>query len=398
MTEERARAAEDPYDFSLVLGGPIYQLLKRSHLSGNALELVVRRIVVFVFLAWVPLALISMAEHGFAGESVKVPFVKDVTVHARYLVAMPLLIVAELIVHQRMRTIVRQFVARDLVPEDSRARFEAIVASAMRLRNSVVIELVVFAAVVVGGRAIWQAASGIAEPTWYGTSAGGELVLTKAGTWYAYVSITLFQVLAFRWYFRIVIWMRFLWQVSRLPLRIVPTHPDQLGGLAFLADSVHAFSPLLAAHGALLAGSLASRHFNAGANVLDHRYEVLCWLVGLLVIIVGPMLVFSPRLAAAKREGRREYGELALRYARAFDTKWLRGGAPADETLLGSGDIQSLADLGASFERVREMRTVPVTRAAVTQLALAFLVPILPLALTLVSLDELLQQLMKVVL
>ena len=47
---------------------------------------------------------------------------------------------------------------------------------------------------------------------------------------------------------------------------------------------------------------------------------------------------------------------LAARYAREFDRKWLRGGAPADEPLLGSGDIQSLADLGNSYEVVKEMQ------------------------------------------
>jgi hypothetical protein len=35
----------DPEDFSIILGGPLYQLWRRVHLSGNALELVNRRIL-----------------------------------------------------------------------------------------------------------------------------------------------------------------------------------------------------------------------------------------------------------------------------------------------------------------------------------------------------------------
>ena len=40
----------EPQDFSLVLGGPLFQLLRRSHLSGNALELVRRRVIVISLL------------------------------------------------------------------------------------------------------------------------------------------------------------------------------------------------------------------------------------------------------------------------------------------------------------------------------------------------------------
>ena len=110
-------------------------------------------------------------------------------------------------------------------------------------------------------------------------------------------------------------------------------------------------------------------------------------------VVLGPLLVFAPQLAQAKRTGLREYGTLAERYVREFDAKWLRGGAPAEEPLVGSGDIQSLADLGNSFEVVRTMRIAPVTRDAIVQLAVATLVPIVPLALTMMPLEELLKKL-----
>ena len=122
-------------------------------------------------------------------------------------------------------------------------------------------------------------------------------------------------------------------------------------------------------------------------------------LVGLVVLmlfaVLGPMLVFAPKLAAAKRAGLREYGTLAQRYVREFDGKWIRGGAPADEPLVGSADIQSLADLGNSFEVVRGMRWVPFTGQTVLQLAVATLLPVLPLTLTMISLEELLDRLLK---
>ena len=33
---------EDPYDFSVVLGGPLYQLIRRAHLAEGALDLLRR--------------------------------------------------------------------------------------------------------------------------------------------------------------------------------------------------------------------------------------------------------------------------------------------------------------------------------------------------------------------
>jgi len=57
---EGAQPPQDPYDFSLVLGGPLYQLVRRAHLSGDALELLRRRVIVISLFAWLPLFILSM--------------------------------------------------------------------------------------------------------------------------------------------------------------------------------------------------------------------------------------------------------------------------------------------------------------------------------------------------
>jgi hypothetical protein len=212
--------------------------------------------------------------------------------------------------------------------------------------------------------------------------------------WYGYVSLPLFQFLLMRWYFRIFIWTRFLWQVSRIELSLIPTHPDRVCGLGFLTNTVHAFIPLAAAHGALLAGLIASRIFYLGAGLLDFKIEVVVILAFTLCLVLGPLVVFASQLARAKRRGRREYGTFAERYVREFDAKWLRGGAAADEPLVGSGDLQSLADLANSFEVVRTMRVIPVTKESVLYLAAATLAPVAPLALTMMSIEELLKTLL----
>jgi len=379
-----------PPDFSLVLGGPLFQLLRRAHLADDALMLVRQRVLVIALVAWLPLLLLSALEGRLLGGGVAVPFLLDLDVHIRFLVALPLLIIAELVVHRRMRPLLQQFLERNLVPENAMARFEAAIASAFRLRNSVLAEVLLIAIVYgVGILIVWRQYFALDATTWYAAPSAAGAKLSLAGLWFGYVSLPIFQFLLVRWYFRLFVWLRFLWQVSRIELRLVPTHPDRVGGLGFLANTVYAFAVLAVAHGTLLAGLLANRIFHLGAALPQFKVEIAVLVVFLLCVVLGPLLVFAPLLAQAKRQGLREYGTLAERYVREFDGKWLRGGAPAGEPFVGSADIQSLADLANSYEVVRTMRLAPITKEAILRLTAAALVPIVPLLLTMMPFEEL---------
>jgi len=384
-------------DFSLVLGGPLFQLLRRAHLSDDALQLARRRIIFIALFAWLPLLLLSAFDGQLFGGEAAVPFLKDFEAHVRFLVVLPLLIGAELVVHQRMRFVVKQFLERKLIPEDAIAKFDAAIESAFRLRNSMLAEVLIIALVyVVGIQVVWRQYMALDAATWYATPSATGASLSTAGMWLAYISLPVLQFLLCRWYFRLFVWARFLWQVSRIPLNLIPTHPDRLGGLGFLSATAYAFMPLAMAHGAMLAGPLANRIFYLGAGLLDFKLEIIALLVVLVCVLFGPLLVFAPQLAQAKRTGIREYDTLAQRYVREFDAKWLRGGAPADESFVGSGDIQSLADMGNSLEVVRTMRLAPISKDALIQLAVATLVPVAPLLLTMMSLEEIMKKLLGI--
>jgi len=337
-TESYARCLRDAKEFSLVLGGPLFQLLLRSHLSSDSLTLVARRIIVFVVITWVPLLALAAHDGHLLDGDVAVPFVRDLETHIRFLV-------------------------------------------------------VVYG---VGVLIVWRHTA-LDVSTWYAHVSAGSRWLYSAGIWYAYVSLPIFQFLLLRWYWRLYIWIRFLWQVSRLELSLVPTHPDLLGGLGFLANTVFAFSVLLVAHGAMLAAQIANRIFFGGAALQNFKEEIFVMLVFLLCLVFGPLLVFSPQLSRAKRQGLLEYGALAERYVRDFDGKWLRRGAQESEPLMGSADIQSLADMGNSFAVVRTMRLAPIGRDAVLELAACVLVPLAPLLLTIMPVEDLVKKLFGLV-
>jgi len=196
---------------------------------------------------------------------------------------------------------------------------------------------------------------------------------------------------------RLFIWFRFLWQVSRINLNLIATHPDRCAGLAFLGKSAYAFGPILFAQGAILAGVIASRILYMGESLLSFKLQIAGFVAFFVFAILGPLSMFTPQMARAKRKGLADYGLLAQRYVESFDQKWTHSDPAHSEELLGTADIQSLADLGNSYALVREMRAVPFGLEDISRLAAATAAPLLPLMLTIFSPEELIMRIIKVV-
>jgi hypothetical protein len=385
---------EELYDFSLVLGDPLFRFFRKTHLSGDHLELLYRRLIAITSIAWIPLLLLDNL--GSQAASIgRLTFLHDVEVQVRFLVALPVLIAAELIVHSRIRPVVRRFVQRGIVREEDLPRFEAAIEAATRLRNSGIVEVTLLIAVYTLGLWLWNSRFGIDSPTWYAMP-GGRWNLTPAGYWYVFVSIPILQFLLLRWYVRLVIWYRFLWHVSRLNLHLVPTHPDHSAGIAFLGKTAYAFGPILFAQGAMLAGVVASRVLYRGESLVSFKLEMGGFVVFFVLAILGPLLMFTPKMAAAKRKGLADYGQVAQDYVDRFEEKWVLSGPPSEE-ILGAGDFQSLADLNNSYEIVSDMRAVPFGLQDTIRLAVATAVPLAPLLLTIFPLEELIMRLVKIV-
>ena len=395
MAPGKINLLDPPPDFSVVLGGPLFQLLCRAHLDGNHLQLLSRRLVVFFGITWAPLFL-QATVGPFAGSAGRLGFLRDIEVHARFLVALPAFIAAELLVHSRMLPVARRFVERRIISLEDLPRFYRAVESAFRLRNSIPLELGLLAAVYTIGLFIWGRSFGIEVPTWYGMP-GGRWHLTPAGVWYVFISIPVLQFLLLRWYVRFVIWYRFLWQVSRIPLDLIPTHPDRAGGLGFLGGVCYTFSPILFGQGAMLAGLIASKILYHGEKLLSFKLYAGSFVAFFVLAIFGPLLMFTPQMGRTRRQGLADYGLLAQEYVADFRNKWIGKKDTTSKELLGTGDIQSLADLGNSYTVVQEMRAVPFTLRDVSRLAAATVAPMVPLLLLVWSPEEVITQVLKVV-
>lgn len=387
---------DNAHDFSLVLGGPLYQLYLSTRLARPALELLVRRLVGIPLICWLPLLLLAGAEGHLTG-GVLVPFLRDPEVHIRFLVALPLLIASEVYVHQRMRQMAPQFLARGIIAPANRDPFEKIVASAMRLRNSALVEAILLLLVLTLGYWIWRQNFTLTVPTWYRVHDNAGLHLTRAGWFYAVVSLSIFRFIVIRWYFRLFIWYRFLWQVRALPLHFNLYHPDRAGGLGFLSGSTEALAPVFVAQTAVLSGAIFTHILYSGERLSSFKAEIGVILALVVLVIVTPLGFFARQLDETGRKAKRRFGILASHYVDDFDLKWDEGEVRTGESFLGTPDLQSLADLANSFAVVSRIRLVPISKEVLVRLVLLVALPLLPLPLTMFPLDEVLKRIFKLV-
>jgi hypothetical protein len=184
---------------------------------------------------------------GDAFWRLQVPFIDDLASHVRFLFAVPILVLTEIPLARRMRHTMGHFLAARLIRERDVERFSEAIAEAGRLRDSRVAEALLVAAMVFACWVAVQKGLSAGVGTWFEPTREGGYSL--AGLWYVFVSIPIFQFLLLRWFYRVVVWTRFLWHLSKINLVLTPTHPDAAGRLMFLGEAVLPFGAIMARSG-----------------------------------------------------------------------------------------------------------------------------------------------------
>jgi hypothetical protein len=381
-------------DFSLVRGGPFYHLWLRMGLAKEHLELQVRRTLFFVLVTWLPLLLLS----SLYPERLATPFLADLDVQVRLLVALPIFLLGELYNGKHLNFVVRLFVDRNIVPLKSRSDFRGIITSTEKLRDSWIAEVIMLVAAFTLGIWLWGGNHPAINSTWYGDVSGGSFHYTPAGYWLVFVAVPLFQFVTLRWLWRIALWYQFLWRVNRLPLTLNLYHPDQSGGLGFVEKSALAFAPVLVPYSAIMAGMIGNRIWHTGARLADFRMDVAVLAVFEALLVLLPLTFFVKTLEGARWRASREFGTLASSYVDAFREKWIRDGLPQTDGLLGTADLQSLADLAHSFESTRGLRPVPISKSILITITAVIIGPMMPLAFTIMPAEQIIERVLKAVL
>jgi len=392
--EAVAVLAPELRNFSIVREGPLYRLAGVVVLSQDR-ERLGRLGVIIGLCCWIPLAVLSALQNVLVSGAT-VPFYESLGTHTRFLLAVPLFFMAETWFDARTGEVLRELVRSRIIPVTESSRFANMARRAVTLVDSWVVEAVLV--LLAGGLLVTQVRWDLpaAVSTWR-NSTGAAGGLTWAGWWYTLVSMPVFQFLVWRWCWRLLVWWWILWRIARTDLQLVPTHPDHAAGLGNLGMTHVNLSPLIFGLSAMMVASYAETVLFGGAKLESLSLSLALIVVASAVIVLAPLTFFAPRLLQAKQRGLLKYGQLASAYTQAFDAKWIKGGHGKEE-LLGTADLQSLADLGNSFEVVDSMRIVPFSRNDALLLALAAILPMLPLLLIVLPLNELIVRGVKSVL
>jgi hypothetical protein len=382
--------------FSLCEGGGLHSALLRSGLAGGARGRL-HLLGVLLVVGWLPLIVISAAA-GTALGGVEHPLIKDLGAWARCFVVVPIMVFAEPMADRVLGIVIDLFRRTGLVREADKPAFEAAVDRAARIATHDGAELVLLLIAAALPHLLVASLPHLTTGTaWFGTLVGGDLQITTAGRWYAWVSLPLVQFLLLRWLWRLLAWWGLLWRISKLDLAWVPAHPDGAGGLGFLAWSPRAFRSVFFGISALAASTI-SNHLQYGGEVLaNFRGPAIAFMVCEVLLLLAPQFFFAGGLIKARFAALAEYGLAGSSMVREFDHHWMAPAAPRGAELLDSPQSSSMIDFAGTYGTVRAMRPVAISLREVIGILLPVAAPFAPLLLYQYSIKDILQQVLRLV-
>ena len=362
-------------------GGPLLRLRSKLPLLRGTKPYVLRRALLFVLVAWLPLLVLATLV-GSEGK----PLLRDLGAFARYVIAGPLLLAADAVCLAVLGHVAHRFL--ELLPTaKGRARYADAIASARALLRHPLADVAVVVLAYLLSAAAHQEVTLVHMPIWYRSHAD-PAALSPTAWWHALVSMPLLLMLVLGWLWRLLVWTRLLWLLSRLDLALVAVHPDRCAGLAFVGNSLVGFAPVAAGLAAIVAGAMANEVVYGGASLAAQKDAVVVVVLLAIVLFTTPLLVFSPKLLQLKRRGADAYDGLATAFGRQFEREWFDPARPAAQReLLDRSDFSAGTDLYQLVDRVGALRLVPVHLTGVALLAIATALPFVPVALAVVSFD-----------
>lgn len=361
---------------SLFEAGPPSWL--RSGIRRGKPPTTAQRIVLVILVGWVPLFVLALGQSVFAGDTGWHSLLLGAGAHARYLVAAPLLILADVVCARRLDAIVQNFVTSGIVPEPERPRFAEAVASTRRGLASPAAEVAVLVLAYVVTFAFIPPTADV--PAWHKLD-GSALDNSPAGWWHLLVSLPLLLTLFFGWIWRLILWTRLLALIARLDLRLIATHPDGAAGLGFLGNSLRAFTIVALAPATAAAGNSAHLVLTGSDIPTPLLLFNVAALAVLVVMFAAPLTVFTPKLTSTWRRASFEYGGLAIRLGISFEKEWLQDGKPVDRTALERPDFSATTDLYQLVANIYALRFIPLDLKSLAFFIVAIALPFVPVVL-----------------
>jgi hypothetical protein len=358
---------------SLVRGGPFYRAQEAIHLLTAERWNLGQRILLAICVGWVPLVLLTL----FFKPDTIVDLLKDYTVNFRMLIAVPALLAGQIIMDNVFRKIIFHIRDAELLPSPDQTKMDRTISRLLHLRDSFVPEIII-AVIAYADVATLIGARMATAQVWALTDIGH---VSAAGWYYALVSQLIFRFLIGLSLWKWCLWICFLFRLSRLDLQLIPTHPDQHGGVGFLGMSSLAIAPTVFVICGAIGSTWRIQILDHGAHLMNFKIDAIVLLVIMLIVAMGPLILFVPKLGRLHRQGILQYGTLGQIHSVDFHKKWILNRKGHEEEFLTASEISTLVDYASSYENVEKLQPFPLDRGAVVWLVLATAIPLLPVVL-----------------
>ena len=394
MQEDIKGAFAAAFGVSLVRGDILYRLQRRIGLIPPDGPGIGRRALFWSLFAWLPIALWAWYAGRALPPAAQEPLLAHFGIHVRFLVAVPLLIVAEGLAHGLTTKLLPYFVQSGMVPEAEVPRFRETLAGIVKLRGATM-PWVGILALIVAFLTVSDIIHESHEIIWATGGDAGVLHLGFGALWFLYVGRLIYLTLLLSWLWRIVLMLLLFRGIAKLDLAIVPTHPDRAGGLGFLEPFPKAFAPVALAAGAVLASRMAHDVLYHGVSVHSLRLPMIAFVVTAVVVSLSPLLVFAGPLVKARKQALLDYGALVSRHGRLVSERWIAGIDVKDDAILNAPELGPVADTVSLYEAVKRVRTVPLGKASVAPILLAAVAPMIVVLAIQVPIKNILAVLLK---
>ena len=383
---------DSDYTVALIRGDPLFRLQRAVGLIPRHGLGLVRRAVLAAMFTWLPIVVWAWWRGHIFGSTLDEPLLQHYGVHVRCLVAIPLLIIADGVANAVSLRLLPQFVRAGIVADDD--KFHQVVRDMARLRDRT-LPWVFIAGIVVTWLYLQPLAQQAHDLKWaVDPPASGSMGF--GGWWYLYVARPVYVTLILAWVWRIVLLTVLMVRVSRLPLSLVPTHPDRQAGLGFLTAVPGAFSLVILALSSVLASGWAHNVMFHEVTLNSLRLPAAGFVVIVLIVFLAPLLVFTPALARTRRFAKLEYSALVARHGRAVRERWINGQPVVDaQPLLEAPEIGPVADTISMYDAVARISPLPVGRTSLLAVLIPAIIPMIVVVTLRIPIRDMVLSLLK---
>ncbi len=363
---------------------------RKLHIAPQQGLGVVRRATFFALVTWVPIVVWAALNRRLLESDSGEPLLAHFGIHIRCLVAIPLFVLAEAAASKAIDGIVGQFRSRGLVTDEGQPAFLAVLRSVARLRDSSLPWIAV-----IGLAALWSLGSPghSAEHDMSWAATGGDFGF--GGWWFIFVARPVFIVLLLGWLWRIGLVILLFSRLARLDLSLVPTHPDRNGGLGFVKKLPSALFLVTLALSSVIASRWMHDMVHHEQTLASFKAPLVAFVVLWSAILLLPLLMLAPRLAAMKRQALRQYGALIGDHGRLVHRRWILGEAVPPTELLDAPELGPVADTAAIYEAVANISPLPVGKSTIAMVLLPIALPMLFVIAWQIPIRELVLKLLK---